>query len=109
MTSSSSTIRTFGTVSLSSARRGLRVAGRCRDGEGVVNEERAQALVADCRDAVVVLDGERRVVAASARAESELDGLERGLRLSEEAAAEHPAVLVLFLDAPPELSAYQEL
>ena len=75
----------------------------------MVNEERARELVASCGDSVVVLDRERRVVAASAAAGEALGGLAAGRRLSEEAAAARPDVLVLFLDAPPELSAYQEL
>jgi len=75
----------------------------------VVNEERARQLVGGSRDAVVVLDSERRVVAASPAAEQELGEVELGRRLSEDAAAARPAVLVLFLDERPELSAYQEL
>ena len=58
---------------------------------------------------VVVLDSERRVVAANEAAAAALDGLEPGRRLAEELAAGHPALLVLFLESPPELSAYQEL
>jgi signal transduction histidine kinase len=109
MTSSSSTIRTFGTMSLSSAGTLLRVAGGWTGGEGVVNEERARRLVESCGEAVVVLDSERRVVAASEAARTVLDGAGAGSRLSEEDAAANSGVLVLFLDAPPELPAYQEL
>ena len=87
----------------------LWVAGGWTGGEGVVNEERARELVASCGDEIVVLDRERRVVAASPAAEKELGGAEVGRRLNEEAAAALPGLLVLFLDAPPELSAYQEL
>jgi signal transduction histidine kinase len=75
----------------------------------VVNEERAQRLVASSDGPVVVLDSERRVVAANEAAAAALDGLEPGRRLAEELAAGHPALLVLFLESPPELSAYQEL
>jgi signal transduction histidine kinase len=75
----------------------------------VVNEERAQRLVASSDGPVVVLDSERRVVAANEAAAAALDGLEPGRRLAEELAAGHPALLVLFLGSPPELSAYQEL
>jgi Signal transduction histidine kinase len=75
----------------------------------VVNEERAQRLVAGSDGPVVVLDSERRVVAANEAAAAALDGLEPGRRLAEELAAGHPALLVLFLESPPELSAYQEL
>jgi signal transduction histidine kinase len=75
----------------------------------VVNENRALGIVASCDEPVVVLDSERRVVAASEAATAALGALGPGTRLSEELAAAHPAVLVLFLDSPPELSAYQEL
>jgi len=74
----------------------------------VVNEERARAFVASCKEPIVVLDSERRVVAASGRAARAL-GAETGRRLGEEQAAAHPDILVLFLGSPPELSAYQEL
>ena len=74
-----------------------------------MNEERAQRLVASSDGPVVVLDSERRVVAANEAAAAAVDGLEPGRRLAEELAADHPALLVLFLESPPELSAYQEL
>ena len=74
----------------------------------MVNEERARELVAASHDAVVVLDSERRVVAASAAVEK-LGGIEVGRRLGEDAAAARPELLVLFLDSTPELSAYEEL
>jgi signal transduction histidine kinase len=75
----------------------------------VVNEERAKALAANSAIPIVVLDSERHVVAASDAAASVLDGVRPGGRLAEELAAANPDVLVLFLDSPPELSAYQEL
>ena len=75
----------------------------------MVNEERAQRLAASSDGPVVVLDSERRVVAANEAAAAALDGLEPGRRLAEELTAGHPALLLLFLESPPELSAYQEL
>jgi signal transduction histidine kinase len=75
----------------------------------VVNEERALSLAAGCADPLVVLDSERRVVAASDSAASALGRLEPGRRLAEELTAAHPELLVLFLESAPELSAYQEL
>ena len=75
----------------------------------MVNEERARAVTASCPEALVVLDSERHIVAVSDAAASALGGAEPGRRLSEELAADHPELLVLFLDSPPELSAYQEL
>jgi two-component system phosphate regulon sensor histidine kinase PhoR len=75
----------------------------------VVNEERARLVAASCEEPVVVLDSERRVVAASDSAARALDGLEPGRRFGEERSAAHPGLLVLFLESPPELSAYQEL
>ncbi len=58
---------------------------------------------------IVVLDSERRIVAVSEAAVRALDGAEPGKRLDEELAAAHPHLLVLFLESPPELPAYQEL
>lgn len=75
----------------------------------MVNEERARALVAGCGDTVVVLDSERRILAASDSAARALGDPEPGRRLAEEQAAAHPELLVLFLESAPELSAYQEL
>ena len=66
-------------------------------------------VAASCDAPVVILDSERRIVAASERAATALDGCEPGRRLAEEQAAAHPDLLVLFLESPPELSAYQEL
>jgi two-component system, OmpR family, phosphate regulon sensor histidine kinase PhoR len=75
----------------------------------VVNEELARSLAASCDEALVMLDSERRVVAMTAKARSAIGDLEAGRRLPEELTADHPGVLVVFLDSPPELSAYQEL
>jgi two-component system, OmpR family, phosphate regulon sensor histidine kinase PhoR len=74
----------------------------------VVNEDRARAVVASCNEPIVVLDSERRVVAASDAAARALGGVEPGRRLGEEAAS-HPDILVLYLESTPELPAYQEL
>jgi two-component system, OmpR family, phosphate regulon sensor histidine kinase PhoR len=74
-----------------------------------VNEERARAVVASCDEPMVVLDSERRIVAVSDTAAAALGNAEAGRRLGEEVAEAHPELLVLFLDSPPELSAYQEL
>jgi signal transduction histidine kinase len=75
----------------------------------VVNEDRAKEVAAGSAEPIVVLDNERRVVAASEAAERLLGVVERGGRLPDELAAAHPEVLVLFLESPPELPAYQEL
>jgi len=75
----------------------------------VVNEERVLALVTDSDEPMVVLDSERRIVAANRAAASALGGAAPGRRLTEEHAAAHPDLLVLFLESPPELPAYQEL
>jgi signal transduction histidine kinase len=73
----------------------------------VVNEEttRAQALVESLDDPVLVLDSERRLVAASPAAAWILGDATPGRRVGEET---HGA-LVLFVGALPELSAYEEL
>jgi len=81
-------------------------------GEGVVNDtasERARQLAEAAPLPVVVLDSERRLVGASADAVELLGDAEPGRRVSEEALDAHPDLLVLFLAAVPELSAYQEL
>ena len=74
-----------------------------------MNEERVRAVVANSAEPVVVLDSERRVVAANQEAVEAVSGLEPGRRLGEEQTTAHPDLLVLFLESPPELSAYQEL
>jgi two-component system phosphate regulon sensor histidine kinase PhoR len=77
----------------------------------MVNEEeaRARALVAGLGEPVVVLDSERRLVAASSSAAAVLGDVTPGRRVAEDALATEPRPLVLFLAALPELSAYQEL
>ena len=75
-------------------------------GEGVVtDEERVQALVASLAEPVVVLDSERRLVAASPAAVSALGDAVPGRRVGEDVGG----ALVLFVGDLPELSAYQEL
>jgi signal transduction histidine kinase len=77
----------------------------------VVNDDagRAQALVEALGEPVVVLDSDRRLVAASPAAVAALGDGTPGRRVGEEALAVEPRPLVLFLAAVPELSAYQEL
>jgi len=78
----------------------------------VVNEprrERALSVAATSKEAVVVLDNERRVVALSPEAERRLPGVSIDDRLAEDALVAQSEILVLFLAALPELSAYQEL
>jgi len=75
-------------------------------GEGVVtDEERIAALVDGLAEPVLVLDSERRLVAASAAARNELGGLSPGRRIGEDVGG----AIVLFVGDLPELSAYQEL
>jgi two-component system phosphate regulon sensor histidine kinase PhoR len=76
-------------------------------GEGVVNEDhaRARALVEPLAEPVVVLDSERRLVAASPAAAAALGDASPGRRIGEQTSG----ALVLFVGALPELSAYQEL
>jgi two-component system phosphate regulon sensor histidine kinase PhoR len=73
----------------------------------VVNDDvaRARAVVEGLEEPVVVLDSERRLVAASPAAEGALGSVTPGRRVGEDA---HGA-LVLYVGALPELSAYEEL
>ena len=72
----------------------------------MVNElDRVRALVEGASEAVVVVDAERRLVAASPAARAILGDVGPGGRVGEEAGG----ALVLFVGALPELSAYQEL
>ncbi len=75
----------------------------------MVNEDRARAVAARSDEPVVILDSERRIVAASESAATALGDAAPGRRLAEEQAAAQPDLLVLFLESTPELSAYQEL
>ena len=75
----------------------------------MVNEERVRAVVTGSDEPIVVLDSERRIVAVSDAAANALGDAAPGRRLGEEQAAAHPNLLVLFLESPPELPAYQEL
>jgi two-component system phosphate regulon sensor histidine kinase PhoR len=77
----------------------------------VVNEEsdRVRTVVEGLAEPIVVLDSERRLVAASPAARATLGDVTPGRRIGEEALAAEPRPLVLFLAALPELSAYQEL
>jgi signal transduction histidine kinase len=72
----------------------------------VVNEEaRVRALVESLPEPVVVLDSERRLVAASPAATALLGDQASGRRVGEDVRG----AIVLFMGALPELSAYQEL
>ncbi|HEY2541735.1 MAG TPA: HAMP domain-containing sensor histidine kinase [Gaiellaceae bacterium] len=71
--------------------------------------ERVRALVGAIDEPVVVLDSERRLVAASPSAVAALGDGTPGRRVAEEAFLVDPPPVVLFLAALPELSAYQEL
>ncbi len=71
--------------------------------------ERAHRLVGGSPDAVVVVDSERRLIAASEAAARQLGGVPTGTRLGEEALGADGTMLVLYLESLPELSAYQEL
>ncbi len=78
----------------------------------MVNEDQvalARSLAAAWDGALVVLDPERRLVAASAAAAARLPGLASGERVGEEALVAQPDILVCFLGSPPALSAYEEL
>jgi two-component system, OmpR family, phosphate regulon sensor histidine kinase PhoR len=75
-------------------------------GEGVVNEEdRIRTLIDGLADPVVVLDSERRLVAASPSAAAALGDPAPGRRLGEDLGG----ALVLFVGDLPELTAYEEL
>src|SRR3954468_6897548 len=75
-------------------------------GEGMVNdEERGRSLGERFADRVVVLDSERRLVAASPSAAAVLGDPVPGRRLGEDVGG----ALVLFVGELPELTAYEEL
>lgn len=71
----------------------------------VTDLERAAALVEHAPEAVLVLDSDRRLVAASAAARALLGDVSPGTRVGEDVGD----ALVLFVGELPELSAYQEL
>ena len=72
----------------------------------MVNDaDRVRALVQASDEPVVVLDSERRLVAASAAARASLGELAPGRRLGEDVGG----ALVLFVGELPELTAYEEL
>lgn len=84
--------------------------------------ERAQLLIEESREIVVVLDEARRILAASRRARESLDGLVEGSVLPDEmlhlgGRTPHEITYeldgrretLLYLSAPGELAAYQEL
>ena len=71
--------------------------------------ERVRSLVESLDEGVIVLDSERRLVAASPAAVTALGDGTPGRRVTEEALLVQPSPLVLYLAALPELSAYQEL
>jgi len=77
----------------------------------VVNDEtaRVRALLESLAEPVVVLDSERRLVAASQAAARLLGDVAPGRRIGEDVLVGEPPPLVLYLAALPELSAYQEL
>jgi two-component system phosphate regulon sensor histidine kinase PhoR len=75
-------------------------------GEGVVKDtDRVRTLVEGLAEPVLVLDSERRLVAASPPAAAALSDPAPGRRIGEDVGD----ALVLFVGALPELSAYQEL
>ena len=77
----------------------------------MVNDEtaRVRALLESLAEPVVVLDSERRLVAASPAAARLLGDVASGRRIGEDVLVGEPPPLVLYLAALPELSAYQEL
>ncbi|MBA2361051.1 MAG: HAMP domain-containing histidine kinase [Actinobacteria bacterium] len=88
-----------------------------------VQAERARTLVEESRELLVVLDDDNRVIAASRRAREGLDGVAEGRPLPNElltgGGGEEPlhvayevdgrAESLLYLSAPGELAAYEEL
>jgi two-component system phosphate regulon sensor histidine kinase PhoR len=75
----------------------------------IPSADAAQRLAEAAAEPVVVLDSERVLVGASPAAVELLGAAVQARRLSEETLAARPEILVLFLESPPELSAYQEL
>jgi two-component system phosphate regulon sensor histidine kinase PhoR len=87
----------------------------------VVNEDaaRARTLIEESPELVLVLDAERRVLAASRRAREQLRGVELGERVPPELLEAEPRFVpyevegrreeLLFLGSPGQLAAYEEL
>ena len=77
----------------------------------MVNEQtaRVRTLLESLAEPVIVLDSERRLVAASPAAAWVLGDVAPGRRIGEDVLAGESAPLVLYLAALPELSAYEEL
>ena len=81
--------------------------------------ERGRVLVEESREVVLVLDAERRVVAASRRAREELPSLEVGEPVHEELLEADPLLVpyevdgrretLVYIGLPGELRAYEEL
>lgn len=96
---------------------------RTRPGQGPTNRiDRSQVLIEESREIVVVLDEARRVVAASRRARESLEGVVEGVPFPDELLTmggrmplEIPYELdgrqetLVYLSAPGDLAAYQEL
>jgi two-component system phosphate regulon sensor histidine kinase PhoR len=107
ITSSSSTIRIFAIAAIIEV--GTVSAG-FTSGENPVNERlaAARALVEHAPGAVLLLDHERQLVAASESALRTL-AVEVGRRVPEQLLIGDARPLVLYLDSLPELTAYEEL
>jgi signal transduction histidine kinase len=86
------------------------------------DDDRAQVLIEESRESVVVLDDSRRVLAASRRARESLEGLAEGAPFPEElltSGGRTPLEIpyevdgrretLLYLSAPGDLAAYEEL
>ena len=88
-----------------------------------IGAERAQILIEESREIVVVLDAERRVIAASRRAREALEGLSEGGPLPAEAMRDREGrapleipyevdgrqETLVYLSGPGDLAAYEEL
>jgi signal transduction histidine kinase len=123
MTSSSSTISTCGTSAYDNP---VRLRRRPPVAEDVAQLQleaaRAHHLVEESREIVIVLDRDRRVIAASRRARESLDGIEEGAPFPEAAArtggraplevpysVDGHAETLVYLSGPGDVAAYEEL
>ena len=91
--------------------------------ERIAQLARARVLVEESREVVVIVDSERRVLAASRRARESLEGLGEGLPLPDDVLNEERGRMpyavpydvngrtetILYLSEPGDLAAYQEL